>query len=428
MRIDYKTSLPMPIQSIQNFSLCWEINDHARVKLWGILERNCNDFLERQNYSGSGISIYLVNEEDGERNNEPLFQGIIQEVCMTKIHSVREICIHAASASVKLDEKAQEKYCSFQDISMRYSDMAKQMAEMAGGRVIYTAEDSPIQKPIICYQETIWEFLKRIASHKKSYLIPDIKTGNSNLWVGMRKGKEIQEELSAADIKVVVKKKYTAKEDGKAKMIYYLQSRSYYPLGDWAELQGRKYIIFELKAEIDKGELWFSYKLSPAYDIETEMYYHEKITGMSLEGTVEETRNEEVRVSFVADKCEGKWFFPWKPETGNTLYAVPEVGAKVMVYFMNHEESSGIAIRCISEKEEKYQLQNKFVATPEGGRVELLSSGLNITKKGEVMELSDSSAVYFGGGKVEIEADGKVKFNAKQILFDAAGEIKATAE
>lgn len=44
------------------------------------------------------------------------------------------------------------------------------------------------------------------------------------------------------------------------------------------------------------------------------------------------------------------------------------------------------------------------------------------------MELSDSSAVYFGGGKVEIEADGKVKFNAKQILFDAAGEIKATAE
>ena len=78
------------------------------------------------------------------------------------------------------------------------------------------------------------------------------------------------------------------------------------------------------------------------------MYYHEKITGMSLEGTVEETRNEEVRVSFVTDKCEGKWFFPWKPETGNTLYAVPEVGAKVMVYFMNHEESSGIAIRCIS--------------------------------------------------------------------------------
>lgn len=54
-----------------------------------------------------------------------------------------------------------------------------------------------------------------------------------------------------------------------------------------------------------------------------------------------------------------------------------------MVYFMNHEESSGIAIRCISEKEEKYQLQNKFVATPEGGRVELLSSSLNITKKGK---------------------------------------------
>lgn len=428
MRIDYKTSLPMPIQSIQNFSLCWEINDHARVKLWGVLESNCNDFLEQQNYSGSGISIYLVNEDDGKRNNELLFQGIIQEVCMTKVHGVREICIHAVSASVKLDEKAQEKYCSFQDVSMRYSDVAKQMVEMAGGRMIYTAEDSPIDKLLICYQETIWEFLKRIASHKKSYLIPDIKTGNSNLWVGMRKGKAIQEELSAADIKVVVKKKYTGKEDGKAKIIYYLQSRSYHSLGDWVEIQGKKYVIFELQAEIDKGELWFSYKLSLAYDIETEMYYHEKITGMSLEGTVKEARNEDVRVNFAVDKCEGKWFFPWKPETGNTLYAVPEVGAKVLVYFMNHEESSGIAIRCISEKKEEYQPQNKSVTTPQGGRAELLSRSLNIAKKGEVMELSDSSTVYFGGDKVDIEANGKVKFNAKQILFDAAGEIKATTE
>ena len=113
MRIDYKTSLPMPIQSIQNFSLCWEINDHARVKLWGILERNCNDFLKQQNYSGSGISIYLVNEDDGKRNNELLFQGIIQEVCMTKVHGVREICIHAASASVKLDEKRRKNTVVF---------------------------------------------------------------------------------------------------------------------------------------------------------------------------------------------------------------------------------------------------------------------------------------------------------------------------
>ena len=127
----------------------------------GILERNCNDFLKQQNYSGSGISIYLVNEDDGKRNNELLFQGIIQEVCMTKVHGVREICIHAASASVKLDEKRRKNTRSFQDISMRYSDMAKTNGRDGGGRVIYTTEDSPIQKPIICYQETIWEFLKK---------------------------------------------------------------------------------------------------------------------------------------------------------------------------------------------------------------------------------------------------------------------------
>lgn len=426
MKIDYKTSLPIPIQSIQGFSLCWKINEHAKVKMQGVLEAKYSDFLEQQNYTGSKISIYLINEDDGKRNNELLFQGIIQNVYLTKNHRVGEICIYAVSASVKLDEK--EKCCSFQDVSTKYSYVAKQMAGMEGGRVIYTAEDSPIQKPIICYQETIWEFLKRTASHKKSYLIPDIKTGNSNLWVGMRKGKVIQEDILAAGIKVMVKKQYTGKEDGKAKMIYYLQSRNYYPLGDWAEIQGRKYIIFELKAEINKGELLFFYKLSPAYDIETEMYYHEKITGMSLEGIVEETRDENVRVSFSMDNCESKWFFPWKPETGNALYAIPEVGVKVLVYFMNHEESSGIAICCISKKAEEHRPQNKSIITPESGRVELLSNSINIAKKGEVIELSDFSAVYFGGDKVDIEASGKVKFYAKQILLDAAEEIKATTE
>lgn len=149
---------------------------------------------------------------------------------------------------------------------------------------------------------------------------------------------------------------------------------------------------------------------------------------MSLWGTVEEAKNEAVRVTFDMDGDEGKWFYPWRPETGNALYAMPEEGAKVAVCFLNHEEGAGIAIRCLGESPENPKPKDKSMATPEGAKIGLFTSSLNISKKEETMELNDSDTICFDGGQFEIEAAGKVKIKAEQVLLNAASEIKATTE
>lgn len=426
MNINARTSLDIPIQSIQEFELYWKINDHAQMTLQGILEDHCDSVVWQRNYCGSGITIHLVNEQEEDRNEGVFFDGLIQNVILTKGYEADTVCIKAGSASIKLDE---EETCkSFQDPSERYSDVARRACGMLGSSVIYTAKNPAIGKPVICYKETVWKFLMRLASYQESYLIPDIKTGHSNLWLGMREGKNIQENVSNMDIKVEIKKRYMGQENGKGRVVYILRSRNFYLLGDWLWLNERKCVVFELAARLEAGELWFTYKLSSIENIKTEPYYQNEFIGMSLCGTVEEAKDEAVRITFDMDGDEGKWFYPWRPETGNSLYAMPEVGAKVAVCFLNHDEGAGIAIRCLGEPPENQKPKDKSMTTPEEAKIELFTSSLNISKKEGMMVLKDSDSIRFGGGQIEIEADGKIIIKAEQIFLNAASEIKATTE
>ena len=78
MKINARTSLDIPIQSIQEFELYWKINDHAQMMLQGILEDHCDSVVWQRNYCGSGITIHLVNEQEEDRNEGIFFDGLIQ--------------------------------------------------------------------------------------------------------------------------------------------------------------------------------------------------------------------------------------------------------------------------------------------------------------------------------------------------------------
>lgn len=75
MKINARTSLDIPIQSIQEFELYWKINDHAQMTLQGILEDYCDNAVWERNYRGSGITIHLVNEQEEERNEGVFLMG-----------------------------------------------------------------------------------------------------------------------------------------------------------------------------------------------------------------------------------------------------------------------------------------------------------------------------------------------------------------
>lgn len=429
MEINHEISLKtnLPLQSVQDFMMHWEINEHAGLELNGVLESDCGDTAWRRNYVGTEITVLLADtiEQNGDG---VLFRGLVQDVKLLWNHGVGMAHVEAVSASIKLDEDDQRLSRSFQNPSLSYSDVAKQMADIGNGTVICTTEKKKIERPVICYKETIWGFLKRIVSYQDSFLIADIKTGRPNLWFGMRSGKQIKEDPANGQNCVNIKKRYGTSGKNKTVKTYCMECRASYALGDWIIDHGEKLVIFAIKVRLDKGDLSFSYQMASDSALRKEIYYNEAFTGMSLWGTVEEAKDETLSVTFDMDGEKGDWFYPWRPETGNALYAMPEVGAKVAVYFMNHMEGSGIAVRCSGQPPKNQKPEDKSMTIPEKGKAELFAGSLNIRKEKDHMELKDSSSISFSGSRIEIEANGKVKLRAKKISLNAASEIKVTTE
>lgn len=426
MRINQEHSLEtdLPFQSLYSLSFHWEINHHAIMEIYGVLKSDSYNAVWNRNYQGSEVKLCQGHLESG---NPVLFGGLIQRVNLKKNHGIGEAYVTVISASANLDNYS-EKLCQvFQNPEQSYGEIAKQIVKKQFGNVICITGHEKIIKPVICYKETVWEFLKRISSHHGSYLIPDIKTGKPNLWFGMRKGEQIQEEIHEPETEVEITKSY-GQNKADARKTYIWESSNNYSIGDWTQINGKRYVIYALNARLEFGILWFCYKLASHADIKTSQSYNESFAGLSLWGNVEEVRNEEIKLTFEIDQKKGQYFYPWRPETGNSLYAVAEVGARAAVYFLSHDERNAVAVRCQGVSGEGQKPEEKMMHIPQEGILALTSSQIEVKKKSQIMNFQDSKAIGVRGSNIEINASGKIKIGAKKLLLSAATEIKAISE
>ncbi|MBE5982128.1 MAG: hypothetical protein E7248_02355 [Paenibacillaceae bacterium] len=423
IRINDKISIEtdIPFQFIQELAMIREINDHARVRLSGIVKRKEGDSQTlSEDYLHGTVRFILTGNKENEAD-ETLFCGQIEQIDLKYTHGVLRALVTAVSASIKLDKK--KLCCTFQDTSQTYAETAKTVSAMEDGSVICNTGDKKLEKPVICYEETAWEFEKRLASLQNSYIIPDIVTGRPNLWFGMRKGKEIKESSSTAEVKI--RKSYVDGEKGRAVIIHCLESRVSYLLGDWLVLNGRKCVVYKKEFMLEHGDIKFVYWLANEKDLGTKPCYNERFTGLSLSGTVEKTHNETVQVQFDMDGKDGKYFYPWRPDSGNSLYAMPEKGSKVEVYFMNHDERQGIVIQCLHNMKNKdKEPGDKYFETSDAS-IGLSGDNIEMVKSEASIKLRDKSSIGFDGENLTIEGDGKIKMTARHIRLSASTEIKS---
>ncbi|WP_143322427.1 hypothetical protein [Clostridium sp. HBUAS56010] len=423
IRINEKLSIEtdIPFQSIQKLAMTWEINDHGRVSFSGIVKREESGSRGlHEDYLQTTVRFILKGNRDNE-SDETLFCGQIEQIDLKYTHGVLHALVMAGSASMQLDKK--KLCCTFQDISQTYAEAAKAVSALEDGRVICSAEDKKLEKPVICYHETAWEFEKRIAGLQNSYIIPDIVTGRPNLWFGMRKGKEMIESSSSAEVNI--RKSYVNGEKGRAVISHCLESRDSYLLGDWKILTGRKCVVYKKETILLHGEVRFLYWLANEKDLETEPFYNKRFTGLSLSATVKKTRNETVQVQFDIDGKRGTYFYPWRPESGNALYAMPENGSRVEVYFLNHDERQGIVLRCLhDEKNKDKEVGDKLFETPDAA-VGLFDGSIEMVKSKSSLKLRDKSSIGLQGEQLTIEGNGKIKMTARNIRLSASTEIKS---
>ncbi|MDR0491729.1 MAG: hypothetical protein LBH28_10850 [Oscillospiraceae bacterium] len=338
------------IDQILSFDMVAAKDSHARMQAT-LLISDCMRRRITEAFDGDTVAVWAVNESGGRIRR--LFAGQIDDLHIDYEGDLEKVVIGAVSSSILLD--TEKKSRSFQDISSHYSDVIYSVladTNKAGARL--HVQDMLLKKPAIQYEETDWQFIKRMASNLQASVIPDFSEALPRVHVGLKSGADIG-EIECIKYKTGFDSRYYT--DGKtlnlpkSGFLYYdVESCSLYNIGDFATFLGRKLRICELKYTLMHDMLCCIYRLAtPAYFM-IRQQYNDNLRGLSLQGAVLRTNRELVRIHLDIDDRqdpETAYDYTWRPETGNLMYCMPEPGTRVSLYMQNPDESCAICKDCV---------------------------------------------------------------------------------
>ena len=159
-------------------------NEHAKLFIRGIAmdDEELGDITDQLLFPTIGTKFTLYRYEEDKKN--PIFSGFIENVNLVEDKGIDYFEVEVISASILFDRKKRKR--SFQNVSMTYEELALQVvSDYDGGATICTVGgDTAIGTPMIQYNETDWEFLKRLASHFDSLIYPEYTHCLPRVWFG----------------------------------------------------------------------------------------------------------------------------------------------------------------------------------------------------------------------------------------------------
>jgi hypothetical protein len=411
---DLKLDTDLPLMEVTKFQFHWKPGCHALFGLEGYLDASVPWKPEQS--GGSILKIWL----EKNQTRITLYNGLIVEIDICREGGTSRITARAVSASHQLDRRPVS--CSFQDPSKSYGEIVRQAVLSEGGEVIRNRKtDKETGMPVIQYEETTWEFVNRLGVRLGVPIIPDIETGKPNLWFGMRNGKEVP-ALSEAQCSVKIRS--IGKNKG---MLLMTKGRDFFKIGDKMTYLGQKAVIKGVEGRYEQGELTFTYTLG---DPEAKNHYQESIShpaGLGLWGRVDEVKEDMLKLALDVDGGEstGEYFYPWYPDTGNGIYAMPEKGAKVLLYFSRADEQEGAVIHCMNQKPENDRhYKDRAFNLEDGNYVLLTSETIDISRGGgHQVAVDGNAALASTSGNLSIRAEGTIKLRGRQISISTPDEL-----
>jgi hypothetical protein len=280
-----------------------------------------------------------------------LFCGYQEKVEIKEEGRYRIADVQAVSGTILLDQKKCNRV--FQKKAQTYMGIANTVtADTEHSACILPGSDMQTGGTLIQYQETDWNFLKRMASQLGLPLVPDISYYYPRFYLGLPEGekKELGEILSCD---MCFDGRYYAVSgrctvDRKDFICYDVVTGTRLSLGDRVTYEGRELTVSRKKTELVRGEVIFTYRLAGSSYTWVPREDNLDYTGMSFVGAIVGTQGEQVEVAFDIDQtAAGGNRYGFAPATGNLMYCMPQKGTKTSLYIGNGNEAQGIATGCI---------------------------------------------------------------------------------
>ncbi|WP_046216525.1 contractile injection system protein, VgrG/Pvc8 family, partial [Paenibacillus wulumuqiensis] len=341
---------PIHPQRLNELTITRKINEHGYMFVTGIIPEEQGAASVHHDFEGEPVVLRQL--DAGGHSVQRLFHGVITRFTIHCIRSVYTFELEAISQSGQMD--IERKRRSFQNADQTYDDLVTRLVrEYTYGDAIDTVSDSArLDSLVLQYDETDWQFLKRLASRFSSVLVPDTIAASPKLFFGMPEGRRhvlgedtfyrirktfgqmnpayssyndapaathsaAHDSVQAADLSSgqfspaaypagSQNPEVSAARHQPGYVSYYIDSLQYYALGDHltmpASAGSAELIVVEAKSRLQDGLVQTAYELQRAEQIQFYRYENEQTTGITLTGAVQEVAADFVRMKLDIDE------------------------------------------------------------------------------------------------------------------------------
>ncbi|RNB62105.1 hypothetical protein EDM57_00020, partial [Brevibacillus gelatini] len=437
---------PFEIQRLQDVKLIKTINDHARLYVTAIIPEEKRDHCIERATSEDMVALNLV--ENGALVRT-LFQGLVASVSVNVVRGVYQLELEAVSVTQRMD--VQRKQRSFQNKQMSYAELLDEITKAYPGSdyLDYASNGAPLGTIAIQYQETDWQFLKRMASRFGAVLVAEAAAKSPKFWFGLPEGRTAK----VADHHFTVRKRlspymetteneYASGLGENDFLSYEVESAQILQLGDRVQFHGKELVVSQATTTIQHAILTHTYQLMPEAGIRQNPIHNEDICGAALEGRIIDVRKDTVKIHLDIDPQQPKATASWFPystfytaEGNSGFYCMPQLGDAVKLYFSTPEEEGAMAISSVRKGGGSTAKTGnpgiKYWGTNFGKELMMGGKELVLTAKeseeGQIfiklheedgIEIHSEHPIVFSSEKdMEITSENKVEIKAKEAIY-----------
>ena len=346
---------PLTFIHIKHLAIHRQVGEHGRARLEGhiadedeqsFLEQLCKDVWEK---------IEIVGRE-GDRKT--IFHGIVTGFSISGGKDQKQMMLEVTTGTCLMDRRPH--YRTFQNPDMTYVELFRQITGnyQDSGLICNRPLTEAIGGLILQYEETDWEFLRRMASRFHSFLTPAFDMPGSRYFYDLQKGDSYE---LPAQTPCTVHKKITEFAEKRSRGLggmregdcleYEVESREDYRIGDTLIIRGQPYRIWRIESCYDRGELLHQCWLKVREGMDVTETFCEQAAGCSFPARILQVEEDRVQVEALEDENSGQEIRQWYPYAtvysspdGTGWYCMPEIGDMVRLHIpAHHEEQAYVA-------------------------------------------------------------------------------------
>ena len=442
-----------PFINFLELSLFKTVNEHVTGMVRGHIPPDQATDIVRKKHAGDTAEIVVYDEH---KNSKTIFNGIILNLDMSVVNGLHLLSLELISRTYYADLEPHTR--TFQDSTMTYREVVNTISDDSGNIAILVpgAGDRSIDRMFVQYEETDWEFCKRIASRLNTYALPNYLIERNCFYVGMNPAKD---KVTLDAVEYSIKKdmgEYLVNDAANTPdyrerdvMYYEMTSREIYELCDSIALNGMPLYVYAIQTKLQGAHLVHTYTLKEKSGFSIREQFNQNLIGASLLGSVIEIERDKVRVKIFDDvkQKEHKWFLYstiYSSPDNTGWYFMPEIGDKIRLHLPTEHEEESYVISCVHmgdrahadiksirtkyQKEVIFYPDSIYISNGTGSHIELHDDrGITIASNKKISVQSEDDITIQGQSQILVMADAGVTIqqSENQIKVDDVIDITA---